>query len=443
MKMIFHFGKYQKTILCLFLAITSLKSQDYQQLKLKDAIEIGLNNNKNIKISHLKQHISKTKEKDLKMEKLPDVNFHTSISRVADLMQYESGYNNKPTKYEIYDAMYDFTLDASIPIYKGGKIRNTEKKAEIDTEITKLKTKLDERQLKMQIITAYLQIHHLKEQEDLLKDKMREDSANIHETKLLKKNGLVTNNEVLRTELQLSNHKMTMTELENDVLIAEHKLKTLLSLPEEQELHVDTENLLSEDSKIPYLEELISTAFTQDENLKIAKKNIHLKQLDKKIVRANWLPTISVSGEYFLKYPNYMFFPPTNHAYRFGMVGLHLNYPIENLYKNKYRMQDAKEMIELAKLEVEEREENLRHDVFTSHKKFEETEQKVIIAEKAIEQAKENYRIVTMKYANKLSLITELIDADNAYLEARSNLISVKINRQLKYYQLQYTIGNL
>lgn len=441
--MIFRFGKYQMASLCLFFVVANLKSQDYQQLNLRDAITIGLKNNKYIKISHLKQHISHTKAKDVKMERLPDLNFHTSLSRVADLMQYENGYAHKPTKYEIYDAMYDFTLNASIPIYKGGKIKNTEKKAEIDTEIANLQTQLDERQLKMQIITAFLQIHHLKEQQDLIKDKMKEDSANIHETKLLKKNGLVTNNEVLRTELQLSNHKMSKTELENDVLIAEDKLKTLLSLPEEQELHVETEDLLSESSKISYLEELMSTAFNQDETLKIAKKNINLRDLDKKIVRANILPTIMASGEYFLKYPNYMFFPPTNFAYRFGMVGIHLNYPIANLYKNRYKMQDAKELIDLAKLEVEEREENLKHEVFASYKKYEETEQKIKIAVEAIEQAKENYRIVKTKYANKLSLITELIDADNAYLEARSNLISVKINRQLKYYQLQYTIGNL
>lgn len=106
-------------------------------------------------------------------------------------------------------------------------------------------------------------------------------------------------------------------------------------------------------------------------------------------------------------------------------------------------MQEARENIDLAKLQIEENEENVRHNVYEAYKKFEETDQKVKIAEEAINQAKENYRIVRTKYANKLSLITELIDADNAYLEAESNLISVKINRQLKYYQLQYTIGNL
>ncbi|MCC3217931.1 TolC family protein [Chryseobacterium sp. X308] len=416
---------------------------DYQHLGLQQAVEIGLKNNKNIQISHLKQEMSVTKEKDLKMEKLPDIEFHTSYNQVTNLFQHQNGVFNKATKYDVINGMYDFTLSASIPVYMGGKIKNTERKAAIDTEISALKTHLDERQLKMSIITAFLQIHHLKEQQSLINDKMKEDSVNIKQVKALKANGVVTVNEVLRTSLQLSNHKMSWTELDNDIQIAEHKLKTILSLPENQEMHVNTEDLISDNAAIPYIDELTETALNKNESVEITHKNLSLKELDQKITKANYLPKITAGGEYFLKYPNMMFFPPEPYAYRLGMVGVNLTYPIENLYKNKYRMQEARENIYLAKLQIEENEENVRHNVYEAYKKFEETDQKVKIAEEAIKQAKENYRIVRTKYANKLSLITELIDADNAYLEAESNLISVKINRQLKYYQLQYTIGNL
>lgn len=430
--------------LCLLLS-SFLHSQmiDYQHLGLQQAIEIGLKNNKNIQISHLKQEMSVTKEKDLKMEKLPDIEFHTSYNQVTNLFQHQNGVFNKATKYDVINGMYDFTLSASIPVYMGGKIKNTEKKAAIDTEISALKTHLDERQLKMSIITAFLQIHHLKEQQSLINDKMKEDSVNIKQVKALKANGVVTVNEVLRTSLQLSNHKMSWTELDNDIQIAEHKLKTILSLPESQEMHVNTEDLISDNAAIPYVDELTETALNKNESVEITHKNLSLKELDQKITKANYLPKITAGGEYFLKYPNMMFFPPEPYAYRLGMVGVNLTYPIENLYKNKYRMQEARENIDLAKLQIEENEENVRHNVYEAYKKFEETDQKVKIAEEAINQAKENYRIVRTKYANKLSLITELIDADNTYLEAESNLISVKINRQLKYYQLQYTIGNL
>ncbi|PWW25366.1 outer membrane protein TolC [Chryseobacterium sp. AG844] len=430
--------------LCLLLS-SFLHSQmiDYQHLGLQQAVEIGLKNNKNIQISHLKQEMSVTKEKDLKMEKLPDIEFHTSYNQVTNLFQHQNGVFNKATKYDVINGMYDFTLSASIPVYMGGKIKNTERKAAIDTEISALKTHLDERQLKMSIITAFLQIHHLKEQQSLINDKMKEDSVNIRQVKALKANGVVTVNEVLRTSLQLSNHKMSWTELDNDIQIAEHKLKTILSLPENQEMHVNTEDLISDNAAIPYVDELTETALNKNESVEITHKNLSLKELDQKITKANYLPKITAGGEYFLKYPNMMFFPPEPYAYRLGMVGVNLTYPIENLYKNKYRMQEARENIDLAKLQIEENEENVRHNVYEAYKKFEETDQKVKIAEEAINQAKKNYRIVKTKYANKLSLITELIDADNAYLEAESNLISVKINRQLKYYQLQYTIGNL
>lgn len=387
--------------------------------------------------------MSVTKEKDLKMEKLPDIEFHTSYNQVTNLFQYQDGVFNKPTKYDAINGMYDFTLSASIPVYMGGKIKNTEKKAAIDTDISALKTHLDERQLKMEVITAFLQIHHLKEQQFLINDKMKEDSVNIKQVKALKANGVVTVNEVLRTSLQLSNHKMSWTELDNDIQIAEHKLKTILSLPEQQEMHVDTEDLISDKAAIPYIEELTETALTKNESVEMTHKNLSLKELDQKLTKANYLPKITAGGEYFLKYPNMMFFPPEPYAYRLGMIGLNLTYPIENLYKNKYKMQEARENIDLAKLQIEENEEKVRHHVYEAYKKFEETDQKVKIAEEAIDQAKENYRIVRTKYANKLSLITELIDADNTYLEAESNLISVKINRQLKYYQLQYMIGNL
>lgn len=445
MKMIFSTRRYHWIALCLLLISSFLHSQviNYQNLSLQQAIELGLKNNKNILISHLKQTMSETKEKDLRMEKLPDIEFHTSYNQVSNLFQHENGVFRKATKYDVINGMYDFTLSASIPVYMGGRIKNTEKKASIDTEISTLKTQLDERELKMEIITAFLQIHHLKEQQDLINEKMKEDSVNIKQVKALKANGVVTFNEVLRTSLQLSNHKMSWTELDNDIQIAEHQLKTILFIPDNQEIHANTDDLVSDHAEIPYINELTATALVKNENIEITKKNLSLKELDQKIVKANYLPKITAGGEYFIKYPNMMFFPPEPYAYRLGMIGVNLTYPIESLYKNKYKMQEAKENIDLAKLQIEEKEEGLKHSVYEAYKKFEETDQKVKIAEEAINQAKENYRIVKTKYANKLSLITELIDADNTYLETQSNLISVKINRQLKYYQLQYTIGNL
>ncbi|WP_314242794.1 TolC family protein [Empedobacter tilapiae] len=443
--MIFKFVKYQFLTLLLMLSGLSYAQNkiDYNQLKLSKAIEIGLQNNKKLQISVLKTNIAELKEKDLKNEKLPDVDFHTGFHVLSNLRQYEDGFLKPSTKYVVPRMKYDFTLSAEIPIYLGGKLKNDEKKSEIETNISKLQVRKDERELRMQIITAYLQALHLQEQQKLISDKMREDSVVIKQTESLKKNGLVTYNEVLRTELQLSNHKMSFTELANEISIIEHQIKTILALPENQEMHIDTNDLFTNEEYLGLVDEMILEAMDQNESLKIAKDDLNLKEIDKRNTRANTLPKITAGAEYGYNYPNFMFFPPEEYLNRNGMIGVNVSIPLSNFFKNKQKMQIADRNISIAKLEIEEEEEQIRHDVFAANKRLEESIEKIKIAEEAIGQAKENYRIVRTKYVNKLSLITELIDADNAYLEAQSNLISLQINKQLKYYQLQYVLGNL
>lgn len=443
--MIFNLIRYQLLTFFIMVSSTSFAQTnlDYNQLKLSEAIEIGLQNNKKLQIRSLQSNVAELNERDLKNEKLPDVDFHTGFHVLSNINQYDDGFLKSSTKYATPRIKYDFTLKAEIPVYLGGKIKNEEKKAEIETEISKLKIKKDERELRMQIITAYLQVLHLQEQQHLISDKMHEDSANIKQTEIFKKNGLVTYNEVLRTQLQLSNHKMSFSELDNEIAIIEHQIKTVLSLPEAQEIHVQTNDLFTNTEHLGIVDQMVLEAMENNESLKIAKEDLDLKQLDKKITKANVLPKITAGGEYGLNYPNFMFFPPEEHLYRFGMVGVNITVPLSNFFKNKQKMQIADQKIEIAKLEIEEREEQITHEVFTAKKRLDESLDKIKIAEEAIHQSKENYRIVKTKYANKLSLITELIDADNAYLEAQSNLISLQINKQLKYYQLQYVLGNL
>jgi len=224
----------------LFFSIVSFAQSNNGIYSLNDAIEIGMNNNKIIQISSINETIAHTKEKDLKMEKLPDIDFKTGFKVLGNIRQFENGFLHPATKYEVPREQYNFTLSAEIPIYLGGRLKNDEKKAEIETEISELKTKKTGKELRLQIVTGFLQVRHIEDQQELLREKMHEDSVNIHHIDALRKNGVVTNNEVLRAKLQLSNHKMAYTELDNQIAIVEHQIKTLISFPEHEEFHVTT-----------------------------------------------------------------------------------------------------------------------------------------------------------------------------------------------------------
>lgn len=440
---------YTKRYLILFSIFISFQltakaqsTEHLHDLKVKDAIDIAIQNNKMLKIQALKVQNYSLNEKNVKNEHLPDINFLSSYHLLSTLDQYEDGWGHSPTVYHIPKMKYNFTLQAEIPIYMGGKILTEEKKSVVETEIAALKLHKSEREITLQVITAYLNGLHLKEQLKLIQDKMHEDSLVIFQTEKMKQNGTVTSNDVLRTKLQLSNHQMAFSELEKEFIILEHEVKTILALHEEEELTISMDGLITEIELLNEFEGLVEKAYAQNESMLITQKELALKKLDQRMVKANYLPTLTGSGEYGYYYPNFMFFPPVENLYRFGTIGVNLRIPLSSLYKNGVRMKMAQHEIEMAHLEVEEKEEQISHEVFAGQKRLEEASKKIKIAQLAIEQAAENYRIVKTKYANQLSLITELIDADNAYLEAQSNLISLQINKQLKYYQLQYILGN-
>lgn len=416
---------------------------DFDNLKLTDAIDIALKNNKKLRLQQINTNTSLLQEKDLSNAKIPEINFLTNFHVLSNLNQYEQGITHSSTTYEVPRIRYNFTLDAKVPIYTGGKIKFEQEKASVETDIQKLKSRREERDVKMQVISCYLQGLHLKQQQKLINEKMHEDSLVIRQTEKLKQNGVVTNNDVLRTKLQLSNHQMAFSELEREYVILVHQVKTILALPENVNLSISTDHLLTNTLSDDNFEELLNIAHNENEILTIAQKDIDLKNLDKKIVKSNILPKISAGAEYGFNYPNFLFFPTREYLYRVGSVGVNLKMPISNFYTNKVKMKIANEKIVAANLELESKKEQLNHDVYAANKRLDEANKKIKIAEQAIEQASENYRIVRLKYSNQLSLITELIDADNSFLEAQSNLISLQINKQLKYYQLQYVLGNL
>jgi len=425
--------------------LCSLTSQaadsiNYSRLTLKQAIEIGMLNNKEVQSGKIETEISKEKEKEVFNHKLPEIGFNSSYKRLTNLYQYENGLGAEPTRYEPAKDVYEFSLDASVPLYTGGKLSAELQKSKVEMHLAELKSQHSQRIVKLDIATQFLHIYRLQEQQKLILEKIKEDSLNIKQVDAMRRNGASTKNEVLRTKLQLSNHKMLLSTINNDIIIGEHQLQTLLDLTDLPALHIDTVSLNNfyNDSQPD-----MQTTAAQNDELLMSRDAFEMQKIDRKVVRSSALPQLSLFGSYSLMNPNYKFYPPQPYFYRMGLIGLNLRFSISELYKNTTKTNMANLAITRKQVEMEQTNEKVNHATFAARQKLVEADERIQIAMEAIEQAKENYRTVKQKYVENLSLITELIDADNAYLEAQSALITTKIDKQLKYFQLQYILGNL
>ena len=57
--------------------------------------------------------------------------------------------------------------------------------------------------------------------------------------------------------------------------------------------------------------------------------------------------------------------------------------------------------------------------------------------------AQENYEVVSNRFDNQLALLTDMLDASTARLDAGVRLVNARISTYYYYYQLNYIAGTL
>ena len=122
---------------------------------------------------------------------------------------------------------------------------------------------------------------------------------------------------------------------------------------------------------------------------------------------------------------------------------MRLTYDISSLYQNKNKVKSAR----LRETELQQQkawiEDNVQQEVKALAIKYSEAINRMRVIKKSIEQAEANYNIQNTKYANQLTLLTDLLEADNLYQESRLNYIQANIAALSIYYRLLFITGKL
>jgi outer membrane protein len=440
----FHSNNFLQTGLCVlvFLCCGVVQAQEIKVLSLKEALERARHNNRNILKSEIEMELSHENVKESKEERLPEIEIEGMYSRITNLTQFKkSGFRDREmtrTIPEIYEAVTKF----SVPVYEGNKINNNIKIASSQYEISKIKKEKTESNIELDVIETYLQIYKMMELQKIIEENIKEEEERLKEVKSLHKHGTVTKNEVIRAELQLADRELNRLTNSKNILIALHDLQTLVQIPEDQKIAIETVDVLPEQIPMESYDFFLTQAF-QNEEMRVASQEIGIRKLEKKNAIANYFPKIHFFGNYSFKYPNYMFFPPEPYLYTLGQVGIAASYDISGLYKNKTKIKIADAKMEWQKMQSGIVKDKVSDELYKNYTQYHEITEKFKVVDKACQLADENYRIVKLKYLNQLVLITEMVDADNALLQAKYNKISTRIDAVMKHYELLHTAGIL
>ncbi len=434
----------QRTLLIIALIFSTNPYIQAQQnptapLSLKQAFDLAETQNRTVLKSLTEKNIAGEEVAEAEEAKLPELDFHTAYARITNITEFKSGPFGGQKVTDIHNNMYDVTVTGSMPVYQGNRINNSIQKASLNREAAGYAVQKAQKDVKLHITALYLGIYKRMQLDKLLEENVAEEKERLKEVKALHKNGTITKNEVLRAELQLKDREIQLINNRKELEVAYNDLKTVLQLPEGQPIVIDTLGLVPVTLK--YDLAALTNASLTNEEFKMADRLTEMSRIEVKNAKANYLPVISLYGNYAYKYPNFMFFPPDWNAYTFGQVGIQATYNISGLYKNKSRVALAKEKAEAAAHQANIVADENRDRIFRQYKQYEELEEQFKVTDAAQTLAAENYRLVKLQYLNQLVVSTEMIDADNALIQARYNRISVRIDAAMKYYELLHTAG--
>ena len=425
------------TAIILVVTFGVLSAQEKCKISLQEAVKLGIENSKYLKIDQAQIEESTANLLAAKNKQLPEL----TVSGSYLYLPLEPNVDLKIPGMagggpKVSNVLYG-SANLSVPIYSGGRIKYGIKSAEYLVEASKLNAENDKNAIAYNISQAYNNLFKANEVVKLLKENLTSSQKRDESFIKLENNGVIARNDRLKAQLQTSNTELQLMEAENNYSIANINMDLLLGLPDNTKIEVDS-NYIGEDDLGKPDDYYLNLARENRNDIKALDYQRKAAALGTKSAKAEHLPSLAFTGGYVAAdIPKLLTI--TNAV----NVGVGIQYNLSNIWKknSSYVQSKAKEQ-ELAAnndllndnvtLEVKR---DYQNDLF-AHKKID-------VYQRALEQAEENYRIILNKYNAGLETITNLLDADTAKITANVNVITSKADAALAHKKLLQTTGTI
>ena len=433
-------------IITSFLAL-QVNAQEKKTLGLNEAIDLSLQNSKELKTSQAKIDEATAAAREALNNRLPDAKLGAAYLRFTtpDFQlktktnaggSGSSGSGNAIESPKMNQAMYSM-LNVSLPIYTGGRIRYGIESSRFLEQAVRLDAEDDKDEVIQNTIEAFANLFKAKTAVRLVKENLAQSQHREQDLGNMEKNGLLARNDFLKAQLQTSNVELSLLDAENNQQLANINMDLMLGLPTTTELVLDTTGIERKpDNRV--LDDYLNAALNGRKDFAAADLRKKAAESGVKSAKGEMYPNIAVTGGYIAaNVPN--FFTLTNAM----DVGVGFSYNIGSLWKNKAKVQQAQSRVKQLSLQESVLDDKIRLEVNKNYLSMLSQRKKIEVYSKAVEQAEENYRIVKNKFDNSLATTSDLIDADIAQLQARLSFTLARADAFVAYHKLLQTAGIL
>ena len=417
-----------------------LVAQSVKTLTLDEAIQLGLSNSTQLKLTGTKLDVAKAKRLQYYNAQIPTVTLNSSYYRLSDNVA-PFALHSPSGDFVIPQIINQFTnrLSASQVVFSGFRAVHFYESSVFLEKAATLDVDKDKIEVKNNIVAAYLNMFKLKATQQILAENGNVLRGRLNDVRNFVQQGTALENDQLKSELAISQIEMSQKEVANAIEVANFNMALLLSLPTETKFELDTNSLFS-DKKIDNLTVYLNSLGTRPD---LVASDLRGQAAAKmvEVAKGGVYPTISVGANAYYNNPNQRTFPPAATFKGTADIGIALTYNLTNLYTGKYQIQEAQANLMQSNFLKSQLTDAAKMEVNGNYYAYLTAVEKIKLNEKSIVQATENQRVMKNRYTNQISTIGELLDSDFLVLQSKLNLEGAKADAELAYYRLLKAVG--
>lgn len=420
---------------------TYASAQERKAISLSSAVDLSISNSKYLQKNAAQIEAATAAVTEAKQRKLPNATVSGSYLKLSaanvDLKVKNNNPSGPPTAIpKVSTAMYG-TLNLSLPIYTGGKLKFGIISAELLEKASRLDLENQKEAVINNTIEAYANLFKAAQTVTIVKDNLAQSRQREKEFSDLEKNGLLARNDLLKAQLQSSNIDLALVDAENNLQLAQLNMDILLGLPTDTQLAIDSIGL-SFNASAMSIQDYLKAATVNRNDLAANKLRIDAADIAVKSTKAELLPNLSLTGGYIAAD-----IPKVLTVTNAINVGVGVSYNIASLWKNKAKVQQAESQAKQISIQNSIIDDQVTLAVSKNYFDLVSAQKKIQVLQTATEQAKENYRIVNNKYTNSLATLSDLLEADVSNLQANLNYLFAKVDGFVAYNHLLQSAGLL
>ena len=311
------------------------------------------------------------------------------------------------------------------PVFAGGQIINGNKLAKLGEDVSQLKLRLSENEVEKTAEQYFWQLASLQEKMKTIEavDTLLRD---IHkDVDVAVRAGVAMRNDLLQVELRQNDISSQKLKLQNGLSLVRMLLSQYCGLR-------DTSFVITwqtDDAQLLGLSGSESVAALPE--YKLLQKQVEATGLQKKMAVGQNLPSVAVGAGY--TYHNLL---DNNHT--FGMVFATVSVPITDWWSGSHAIKRKAIEHQKAQEQLTDNAELLKIRMQNARNGVEESYQQLMLAQRSIEQAKENLRLNRDYYRAGTSKMSDLLEAQLLYqqsLDKHTDAFADYQNKLLEYKQ--------